>query len=108
MEYSPHCLQKKYIFPNLRFPGLPYRKGEGRESPGILIAQEMLSYISLAIPSISYISEDGIFGEETERAVIAFQQMFGLEATGVIDEATWNELSRVYMQQRYGELQPTL
>lgn len=99
---------KEVYIPYLRFPGLPYRKGEGRESPGILIAQEMLSYISLAIPSISYISEDGIFGEETERAVIAFQQMFGLEATGVIDEATWNELSRVYMQQRYGELQPTL
>jgi peptidoglycan hydrolase-like protein with peptidoglycan-binding domain len=99
--------QEVYI-PYLRFPGLPYRKGEGRESPGILIAQEMLSYISLAIPSISYISEDGIFGEETERAVIAFQQMFGLETTGVIDEATWNELARVYRQQRYGGLQLTL
>lgn len=99
--------QEVYI-PYLRFAGLPYKKGEGRERPGILIAQEMLSYISLVMPSILYISEDGIFGEETERAVIAFQQMFGLEPTGVIDEATWNELARVYRQRRYGGLQPTL
>lgn len=99
--------QEVYL-PYLRFPGKDFRKGDGIERAGVLIIQEMLSYISLVIPTIPPITIDGVFGEETERAVIAFQQMFGLEPTGIVDEATWNELLRVYRQQRYGELQPTL
>ncbi|MGB4438674.1 MAG: peptidoglycan-binding domain-containing protein [Sedimentibacter sp.] len=31
----------------------------------------------------------------------AFQNIFGLEPTGVVDAATWNELTRVYREQRY-------
>jgi peptidoglycan hydrolase-like protein with peptidoglycan-binding domain len=99
--------QEVYL-PLIRFPGIPYRKDQGIERPGILVIQEMLSYISLVIPTIPPITTDGVFGEEIERAVIAFQQMFGLEPTGIVDEATWNELQTVYRQQRYGGLQPTL
>ncbi len=35
---------------------------------------------------------DGIFGEETERAVKKFQQDRGLDSSGIIDNETWQEL----------------
>lgn len=76
-------------------------KGQGIEQPEIFIIQEMLSYLSLVIPSIPPISEQGVFGEETEKAVIAFQNMVGLEPTGIVNEVTWNELYRIYREQRF-------
>jgi len=88
--------------PNLGFPGTEYHIGAGLEQPGVFIIQQMLDYISLVIPAIPPTPENGIFDEQTERAVIAFQTMFGLPPTGIVDEATWNELVRVYREQRYG------
>lgn len=35
---------------------------------------------------------DGDFGENTEKAVIAFQKTRGLSSTGIVDEKTWNSL----------------
>jgi len=35
---------------------------------------------------------DGDFGENTEKAVIAFQEDRGLPANGIVDEATWSAL----------------
>lgn len=41
---------------------------------------------------IPIVYEDGIFGEETERAVIAFQMQSQKEPTGIVDYATWVSL----------------
>lgn len=41
---------------------------------------------------IPVVFEDGIFGEETERAVIAFQALYGLEPNGIVDHETWVRL----------------
>ena len=38
---------------------------------------------------IPIIYEDGIFGEETKRAVIAFQAQKSLDPTGTVDYGTW-------------------
>lgn len=38
---------------------------------------------------IPIVYEDGIFGEETERAVIAFRAKNGLSANGTVDYETW-------------------
>ena len=35
---------------------------------------------------------DGKFGPKTEKAVLAFQQDNGLDATGIVGEATYNAL----------------
>jgi peptidoglycan hydrolase-like protein with peptidoglycan-binding domain len=35
---------------------------------------------------------DGEFGENTEKAVIAFQEDRGLPASGIVDEITWQSL----------------
>ena len=78
-----------------------YRKGYGIEQPGVFIIQVMLSYLSLVIPSIPQIVVNGIFDENTEKAVIAFQNLVGLEPTGIVNETTWNELTRIYREQRF-------
>jgi peptidoglycan hydrolase-like protein with peptidoglycan-binding domain len=89
--------------PELSYPGIVHEKGQGTEHPSIFIIQEMLSYIAITIPAIPQINIDGIFGENTENAVKAFQSSFGLEPTGKVDEATWNEIVEVYRELRYSE-----
>ena len=38
---------------------------------------------------IPNVYEDGIFGEETEKGIIAFQAQNGLSPTGIVDYDTW-------------------
>jgi peptidoglycan hydrolase-like protein with peptidoglycan-binding domain len=54
--------------------------------------QYMLSVLSAYINSIPPLEIDGIFGPATRNAVIAAQRYFGLPQTGVVDEATWDEI----------------
>lgn len=46
------------------------------------------------IPKIPY--SNGIFGYETERAVRAFQKIFDLTVDGVVGNATWYAIQRIY------------
>jgi len=48
---------------------------------------------------------DGVFGAKTEAAVLAFQQAHGLDATGMVGEATYNALSRNDGEQETDEAQ---
>lgn len=86
--------------PTIRWPGTVFNPGD--KSPSIYIVQEMLSYISLSIPSIPYIVPNSVLDEPTQAAVRAFQSMQGLEPTGVIDEQTWNSITGIYRRQRFG------
>lgn len=92
--------------PLVRYPNIVYKRGMGVEEPGVFIIQELLAYISTIIPSITYVPYnliDGVFGPITESAVKTFQQHFGLEANGIVDEATWNKLLEVYSYYKYEE-----
>ena len=91
------------FLPFVREHGIEYSLGLGTDYPGIFFIQQMLSFISLAEPSIPPINTNGIYDQTTKNAVIAFQNIFGLEPTGVVDAATWNELTRVYREQRYSK-----
>ncbi len=86
--------------PVLRWPGEVYNLGD--EAPPVYLMQEMLSYISLIIPTIPYIEPTGVYDWETQEAVRAFQAVQGLEQTGITDEQTWNSIVEVYRQQRFG------
>ena len=47
-------------------------------------------------PEIRPVEIGGIFDSDTRAAVIAFQSLYGLPVTGIVDEETWNRLSEVY------------
>lgn len=59
--------------------------------------QVWLNRISRNFPAIPKIpAADGIFDTATENAVRKFQQVFGLEVTGVVNAATWYRISYIY------------
>lgn len=59
--------------------------------------QEQLNTIGQVYSAIPAIVADGIFGEKTKEAVRAFQQIFGIPATGVVDYKTWYKIQEIYV-----------
>lgn len=59
--------------------------------------QEQLNTIAGAYPAIPRLAVDGIYGQETEKAVSSFQDVFGLPVTGIIDYPTWYKIQEVYV-----------
>lgn len=59
--------------------------------------QQQLNRIAQNYPAIPVITADGIYGEETAQAVRAFQKIFRLPQTGVVDYSTWYEISNIYV-----------
>ena len=62
--------------------------------------QRFLRYIASFYEDIPTVNPDGIYGDETENSVRAFQTRFGIKANGVADGVTWDTIRMVY-----GELQ---
>ena len=78
------------------YPGTPLRRGS--QGPNVVRIQVILNRIGKNYPAIPRISPvDGIFGEQTERAVRAFQQIFNLTPDGIVGKATWYQLVRIYV-----------
>lgn len=59
--------------------------------------QEELNVISRSFPAIPKVVADGIYGENTKKAVETFQSVFGLPRTGVVDFRTWFTISDIYV-----------
>ena len=77
------------------YPGSPLRRGT--TGPSVVVVQVELNRISQNYPSIPKISPvDGIFGAQTEAAVRRFQSVFGLTEDGIVGQATWYALVRLY------------
>lgn len=77
------------------YPGTPLRQGS--TGPNVVVIQVALNRISQNYPAIPKIpAVDGVFGSRTEAAVIAFQQIFGLTADGIVGPGTWYEIVRIY------------
>ncbi len=77
-------------------------------SSGIKVQQlqEQLNLISNDYRAIPKISQDGIYGENTQAAVRKFQQIFDLPVTGIVDFTTWYKISDMYVRlSRIAELQ---
>lgn len=70
--------------------GSPIRQGDR----GIRVEQlqYMLKVLSAYIPEIPTVTVDGIFGPATRNAVLAAQRRFDLPETGVVNDATWQEI----------------
>ena len=78
------------------YPGTPLRRGTS--GPSVVTLQVMLNRISQSYPAIPKIAAvDGIFGAQTEAAVLRFQEIFDLTADGIVGRATWYALVRYYI-----------
>lgn len=76
------------------YPGTVLRIGSQGEYVQIL--QEYLAYISEFYPEIPAVQVTGVFGNQTQAAVIAFQNLFGLEAAGIVGPLTWDAIASLY------------
>lgn len=77
------------------YPGTPLRRGSS--GPNVVVIQVELNRIAQNYPAIPKLAVvDGIYGSRTEASVIAFQQIFGLTADGIVGKATWYALVRLY------------
>ncbi len=78
------------------YPGTPLRRGT--TGPSVVTVQVMLNRISQSYPAIPKVpTVDGIFGSRTEASVRKFQEVFGLNADGIVGPATWYALVRIYV-----------
>ena len=76
------------------YPGSPLGLySRGSEVQEIQFYLQRISRFNSAVQSPKL---DGIFGGDTQRAVISFQNAYGLEPTGTIDESTWASIVSVY------------
>ncbi len=84
------------------FPGRILRVGIQGEDVRIL--QNYLIKLNEYYKDIPLIVADGIYGIETERAVIAFQNKFGLEQrNGRVNAITWDRIASTYEDIVLGE-----
>lgn len=70
---------------------------EGSVGEGVENLQYYLSYLSQFYDTIPPTPIDGSFGQSTRASVEAAQRTFGLDADGVVGEATWYALSNAYI-----------
>lgn len=68
----------------------------GSSGSGVYTLQYYLAYISLFVPSVLSPAVDGTYGEGTRDAVISYQSSYGLNQSGVVDEATWESIENTY------------
>ena len=80
---------------SVRVPEFPLRVGSvGDDVRSVQIRLNRISQNYPAIPKI--VQTDGIFVEDTEQAVKAFQQIFNLTPDGVVGHATWFAIQAIY------------
>lgn len=82
------------------FPGRVLQLGfEGED---VTTVQEELAYLSQVYTEIPPVEVTGVYDAQTEAAVRAFQELFGLEPNGIVGVITWDTLGSVYSNVRFG------
>ena len=84
------------------------KPGESFVDQPIRSLQTMLRVIAEDDPRLPTVIPDGIYGQTTMQAVVAFQRLYGLPVTGIADQDTWEEIVAVYEQAlvRIGPAEP--
>ncbi len=75
------------------FPDVLREGDSGVDVRALQYYLDVVAYFTEAVPDIV---QDGIFGPSTTQAVIAFQNLAGLPADGVVGRETWNRLEEAY------------
>ncbi|HAN20161.1 MAG: peptidoglycan-binding protein [Clostridiales bacterium GWF2_36_10] len=86
---------KKVAGVPVSYPGSPLQVGS--TGAAVRTIQQQLNAISNNYPAIPKLAVDGVFGVKTRAAVQKFQQIFGLPETGIVDFATWYEISNIFV-----------
>lgn len=76
------------------FPGVFLRIGV--EAEAVRVLQEYLNYISNYISEIPSVNPTGYFGTRTQEAVVAFQNLYGIQPSGIVGPVTWGEITSLY------------
>lgn len=82
------------------YPG--YNLTPGMRNSDVREFQTYLRVIGQNIAQIPVIDVTGYFGPETERAVLIFQRLYGLEPTGFVGSPTWDAAAREYNYIMFG------
>ena len=77
------------------WPG--YNLDIGASGQKVQQMQEQLDTIANVCTNIPRVTADGIYGEGTQASVKAFQKIFDLPQTGIVDFATWYKISQIYV-----------
>lgn len=94
-EYSLFLQIMRCVYRRPSWPG--YNLTIGSSGQKVRQMQEQLNRIAQNYPAIPTITADGIYGQRTADAVKTFQRIFDLPQTGVVDYATWYEISEIYV-----------
>ena len=70
---------------------------QGSRGPDVITLQSLLNLVPEYYPGTPPPTQDGIFGSGTRQSVIAFQQIMGLQADGIVGTATWRALYNTYL-----------
>ncbi len=70
---------------------------KGDSGDPVRILQYYLRFVARFYDTVPTVSQDGIYGSETENAVTQFQKTFGLTPDGIVGRGTWNTLYDVYL-----------
>ncbi len=94
-------LPEGYFSPTTEpYGGTPLRLGS--EGADVSRIQDYLNYISDTYTEIPKVTVDGIFGPATQAAVLAYQNLFGLEPTSIVASTTYNSIADTYRTLREG------
>mgnify|MGYP000497141161 FL=1 len=77
------------------YPGYDLTIGSSGEP--VITIQEQLNRIAQNYPAIPTVTVDGIFGSATTESVRAFQTIFNLPVSGIVDFPTWYKISQIYV-----------
>jgi peptidoglycan hydrolase-like protein with peptidoglycan-binding domain len=91
-----------YINSAVEVAGVPrswpgYNLNIGASGDNVRMIQNQLNRIAQVYTAIPTVAVDGTYGPQTANAVRAFQQIFSLPVTGVVDLATWYRISNIYV-----------
>ena len=91
-----------YINSAVNISGVPsswpgYNLSNGATGEKVRQIQTQLNRIARNYPAIPAVTADGIYGPATANAVRAFQRIFNLLQTGIVDFLTWYSISNIYV-----------
>ena len=85
-------------FSSLLYPGYYIQRGaSGRIVEQLQMFLRVIAQNNNSVPSVAV---DGVFGPQTQAAVIAVQNWFDLEPDGVVGPITWNAIITLYNEYR--------